>query len=118
MVVDQAKARFNAQQNAQKSNESLGNAMQGQVPMASSSQSHPGPPVGLGGIGLGASQAQTAAARAGKPSGGVYSQPSPSPQVQVNSPGLTNIPPPTNGSSAIAHAAPTANGGPVPGKGA
>jgi hypothetical protein len=111
MVVDQAKARFNAQQNAQKSNESLGNAMQGQVPMASSSQSHPGPPVGLGGIGLGASQAQTAAARAGKPSGGVYSQPSPSP-------GLTNIPPPTNGSSAIAHAAPTANGGPVPGKGA
>jgi hypothetical protein len=115
LIVDQAKARFNAQQSAQKSNESLGNAMPGQGQMTSSGQGHPGAPVGLGGIGLGANPTQMAAARVGKPGSVNYSQSSPSPQSQVHSPapGQTHVPPPTNGSSAIAYATPTANGGPA-----
>ncbi|KAI0554743.1 hypothetical protein F4679DRAFT_579084 [Xylaria curta] len=100
-AMDQAKARFNAQQNAQKSNESLGNAVPGQGQMGSSSQGHPGPPVGLGGIGLGASSAQMAAARSGKPGGVNFSQTNSSPQPQANSPAMSIVPPSINGSSAM-----------------
>ncbi|KAI0487013.1 hypothetical protein F4859DRAFT_510794 [Xylaria cf. heliscus] len=113
-AMDQAKARFNAQQNAQKSNESLGNAVLSQGQMGPSSQGHPGPPVGLGGIGLGANSAQMVVARSGKPG---FSQ---SPQPQVNSPAMASVPPPVNGGPAIPHTTPTANGTAIPpaGKGA
>ncbi|TGJ81864.1 hypothetical protein E0Z10_g6882 [Xylaria hypoxylon] len=117
-AMDQAKARFNAQQSVHKPNEGIGNATPGQGQMGPSSQGHPGPPVGLGGIGLGANSAQMAASRAGK--AGVVSFPqTPSSQPQVNSPAMTSIPP-MNGSPAISYAAPTANGVTLPpaGKGA
>ncbi|KAI0448222.1 hypothetical protein F4803DRAFT_14127 [Xylaria telfairii] len=119
-AMDQAKARFNAQQSAQKSNESLGNAVLGQGPMGSSSLGHPGPPVGLGGIGLGANSAQIAVSRSSKPGGVNFSQNNSSPQPQVNSPAMMGVPPPINGGSAMSHTTPIANGITIPsaGKGA
>ncbi|KAI0454668.1 hypothetical protein F5B21DRAFT_514563 [Xylaria acuta] len=119
-AMDQAKARFNAQQSAQKSNESLGNPMPGQGQMGSSSQGHPGPPVGLGGIGLGANSTQMVAARSGKPGGVNFSQTNSSPQPQVNSPAMMSVLPSINGGSAMPHTTPTANGATIPsaGKGA
>ncbi|GAP92125.1 hypothetical protein SAMD00023353_6600030 [Rosellinia necatrix] len=113
-AMDQAKARFNAQQSAQKSNESLGHAVSSQGQMGSG-QGHPGPPVGLGGIGLGANSNQMIATRNGKPGGVTFAQASPSPQ-----PVMTSIPPPMNGGPPMQHVTPITNGGtvPTPGKGA
>ncbi|KAI0872314.1 hypothetical protein GGS24DRAFT_502957 [Hypoxylon argillaceum] len=110
-AMDQAKARFNAQQSAQKSNESLGNAVSG--------QGHPGPPVGLGGIGLGANSAQMATSRSGKPGGVNFSQANPGLQPHLNASAMTSIPPPMNGAP-LSHAMPTSNGTIIPpaGKGA
>ncbi|KAI0098174.1 hypothetical protein GGR51DRAFT_437356 [Nemania sp. FL0031] len=72
-------------------------------------QGHPGPPVGLGGIGLGASPAQMAAARSGKAGVMNFSQASPSPQPRMNSPATPSIPSPMNG-GVISHTIPTPNG--------
>ncbi|KAK5625235.1 hypothetical protein RRF57_000951 [Xylaria bambusicola] len=92
-AMDQAKARFNAQQSIHKPNENHGNAILGQGQTGSSGQGHPGPPVGLGGIGLGAN----------KPVNVSYSQPSPSPQPMTTIPAM-------NGSPAVPYVTPVANG--------
>ncbi|KAI0506491.1 hypothetical protein F5B22DRAFT_650604 [Xylaria bambusicola] len=92
-AMDQAKARFNAQQSVHKPNENHGNPILGQGQTGSSSQGHPGPPVGLGGIGLGAN----------KPVNVGYSQPSPSPQPMTSMPAM-------NGSPAMPYVTPAANG--------
>ncbi|KAI1112367.1 hypothetical protein F5Y14DRAFT_271065 [Nemania sp. NC0429] len=112
-AMDQAKARFNAQQTAHKSNEGFGNAVSGQTPTSA----HAGSPVGLSGIGLGANSAQMSAVRSGKPNGVTF--PQASSQPHANSPGMTSIPPLMNGGT-IPHGPPTANGTTIPptGKGA
>ncbi|GAW24585.1 hypothetical protein ANO14919_141740 [Xylariales sp. No.14919] len=107
-AMDQAKARFNAQQSVHKPNEGVGNATPGQSQMGPSGQGHP-PPVGLGGIGLGANSAQMAAARAGKAGVVGFPQANPSSQPQANSPAMTSISS-MNGSPARSYATPTTNG--------
>ncbi|KAI1821609.1 hypothetical protein F4861DRAFT_450470 [Xylaria intraflava] len=101
-AMDQAKARFNTP-SAPKSNETPGNAIPSQGQTGSPSQAHPGPPVGLGGIGLGANSSQIAT-RAGKPSGVNFSQANPSMQPQHD---MANISHPINGSPTVPHATAT-----------
>ncbi|KAI1080392.1 hypothetical protein F5B20DRAFT_540436 [Whalleya microplaca] len=118
-AMDQAKARFDATQSAQRTNEGIRSSISGQ----GQGQGQVGAPVGLGGIGLGGDPARMAAARAGMPGpgpgGANYAASSQSPKPQPNSPAL---PPAVNGSPAPAppQAVPIANGNgngpPAPGK--
>ncbi|KAI5922926.1 hypothetical protein F4810DRAFT_228298 [Camillea tinctor] len=111
-AMDQAKARFQAQRNAQQSNEGLRGPISNQGQGAGPGQGHVGAPVGLGGIGLGQDPNRMAVARANMPSGVNYSASSPSPKPQLNSPAM-NAPPPgaVNGSPAMAPTGPAvANG--------
>ncbi|KAI1636013.1 hypothetical protein F4809DRAFT_641876 [Biscogniauxia mediterranea] len=115
-AMDQAKARFQAQRNAQQSNEVLRGSVSNQGQGAAPGHGHVGAPVGLGGIGLGQDPNRMAAARANMPSGVNYSASSPSPKPQLNSPAM-NAPPPAavNGSPAMAPTGPAVangNGGP------
>ncbi|RYO76259.1 hypothetical protein DL763_010599 [Monosporascus cannonballus] len=108
-AMDQAKARFESQKNAQRPNEAMRNSVSGQ------GQSHPQvtAPVGLGGIGLGTDPARMAAGRANmSASGGAggYNASSPSPKPQANHPNPGNPPPAVNGSPTVTSSAPTANG--------
>ncbi|KAI0007909.1 hypothetical protein F4779DRAFT_628799 [Xylariaceae sp. FL0662B] len=105
-AMDQAKARFDATQSAQRTNEGIRSSISGQ------GQGQVGAPVGLGGIGLGGDPARMAAARAGMPGGANYTTSSQSPKPQPNSPAVASAAPAMNGSPALAQAAPTANGGP------
>ncbi|KAI0475485.1 hypothetical protein GGR56DRAFT_666466 [Xylariaceae sp. FL0804] len=108
-AMDQAKARFDAQKTAQRSNETMKTPGQGQAPNV---QGHPGAPVGLGGIGLGSDPSRMAAARAGGMPGGLnYAA---ARTNNNNSPRLAN-----GGGPSMAPAAATATtnggGGPQPG---
>ncbi|KAI1339780.1 hypothetical protein F5Y15DRAFT_423631 [Xylariaceae sp. FL0016] len=109
-AMDQAKAKFDAQKTAQRSNDSLRNSLSGQGGAAPPSQGHPGAPVGLGGIGLGASPG----ARPSLPAGVNYSATSPSPKPHM-SPGMPHTASNVNGSPAIPPTAPAINGGPAHG---
>ncbi|KAK8055162.1 hypothetical protein PG993_000389 [Apiospora rasikravindrae] len=102
-AMDQARAKFDAQKNAQKTNAGMRHSMTGQGQQV-------GAPVGLGGIGLGG-------ARPPVPAGANYAS-SPSPIHQAASPAIPNHPAPShmNGNPAGGPQAPSAavpNGVPV-----
>ncbi|KAK8050280.1 hypothetical protein PG994_012010 [Apiospora phragmitis] len=84
-AMDQARAKFDAQKNAQKSNAGMRHSMTGQGQQV-------GAPVGLGGIGLGG-------ARPSVPAGANYAS-SPSPIHQAASPAIPNAPSHMNGNPA------------------
>ncbi|KAK8020146.1 hypothetical protein PG990_005284 [Apiospora arundinis] len=84
-AMDQARAKFDAQKNAQKTNAGMRHSMTGQGQQV-------GAPVGLGGIGLGG-------ARPPVPAGANFAS-SPSPIHQAASPAMPNAPPHMNGNPA------------------
>ncbi|KAI1399020.1 hypothetical protein F4819DRAFT_489015 [Hypoxylon fuscum] len=102
-AMDQAKARFNATKSAERTNEGIRNSISGQG--QGQGQGQVGPPVGLGGIGLGGDPARLVAARAGMPS---YQPVSHSPNPPMSSPGATAAQAAVNGTPAMGA---NANGG-------
>ncbi|KAK8137893.1 hypothetical protein PG984_001273 [Apiospora sp. TS-2023a] len=97
-AMDQARAKFDAQKNAQKTNAGMRHSMTGQGQQV-------GAPVGLGGIGLGG-------ARPPVPAGANYAS-SPSPIHQAASPGIPTHPAPAHMNGAPAGGSQAPNGVPV-----
>ncbi|KAK7924409.1 hypothetical protein PG985_006463 [Apiospora marii] len=98
-AMDQARAKFDAQKNAQKTNAGMRHSMAGQGQQV-------GAPVGLGGIGLGG-------ARPPAPAGAANYASSPSPIHQAASPAIPSHPAPAHMNGAPAGGSQAPNGVPV-----